>query len=304
MSIAILGYGTVGKGCVMALKKFNIDVKRILDIKEIPEIEGLRTSNIEDILNDKDITVVAELMGGEHPAYDYVKAALLKGKNVVTANKQMLSKNYKELTELAEKQNVKLLYSATSGGGIPWIRNLKNAVLIDDIIEVGGVMNGTTNFILEKMKNESMSFDRALKMAQDLGYAEKDPTADVEGFDVRAKLAISSNVAFKTCIDPETIPTKGITQISDIDIKQALQKGKVIRLVAKAKLMDDGQIYTNIAPEEVDSSSPLYNLQDAENCFYFVAKQRGTVSFKGMGAGMGPTGANVAEDILEIIKNA
>ncbi|MBO4818537.1 MAG: homoserine dehydrogenase [Firmicutes bacterium] len=300
MKIAILGYGTVGSGCAEALKGSSAELVRVLDKREIPEIAHLLTDDYETILKDPDIELVAELMGGEHPAYDFVKEALLAGKHVVTANKQMLSHHFSELTKLAEEKGVCLGYSATAGGGIPWLENLKRYSRVDSIKEIGGVMNGTTNFILDAMQTRGESYDDALKKAQELGYAEADPTADVMGYDVRAKLAISCNLAFGGELDPESIPTTGITGITDETIKCAKESGMSVRLVAKA-YMENGNIKAEIAPQLVGQDDPMYMLKGPENLFYLKGERCGTLSFRGAGAGKGPTGANVAADILKII---
>lgn len=299
MKVALLGFGTVGSGCMEALQQAGIQVSRVLDKRDIPEIAPILTKNIDDILNDPEIGVVAELMGGEHPACDFVKAALLAGKNVVTANKQMLSLHYGELTGLAEEKGLCLEYSATSGGGIPWLYNLKRVCQTDTVTEIGGVMNGTTNYILDAMQTKGESYEEALKKAQALGFAEADPTADVMGYDVRAKLAISCNVAWGGELAPESIPTEGITKITVEDVKNAQAQGKAIRLVARAK-KEDGKISAEIKPILVGSEDPLFNLSGPENCFYLIGNRSGRLCFKGAGAGKGPTGRNVAEDIIEI----
>ena len=302
MKIAILGYGTVGSGCMEALKGTDAEVVRILDKRAIPEVSGILTDDFEDILGDPEIELVAELMGGEHPAYDFVKAALLAGKHAVTANKQMLSRHFAELTGLAEEKGVCLEYSATAGGGIPWLENLRRVSTADDILEIGGVMNGTTNFILDAMQTKGESYEEALKKAQELGYAEADPTADVMGYDVRAKLAISCNLAFGGDMDPESIPTTGITGITEEDVRKAKTDGKVIRLVARARL-GNGLIYPDISPQLVGPDSPMYMLSGPENLFYLIGENCGTLSFRGFGAGKGPTGVNVAADILKIVNS-
>ena len=299
MKIAILGYGTVGSGCAEALKGSCAEVARVLDRRDIPEISQILTDNYDEILKDPEIELVAELMGGEHPAFEFVRDALLAGKHVVTANKQMLSHHYKELTELAEEKGLCFEYSATAGGGIPWLACLKRVKGVDNICEIGGVMNGTTNYILDAMQTRGESYEEALKKAQELGYAEADPTADVMGFDVRAKLAISCNIAFGGEMDPESIPTTGITGISQEDVKKAKEDGKAIRLVARAR-MGNGIVYPEISPQLVGPESPLYNLSGPENLFYLIGEREGMLAFKGAGAGKGPTGANVAADILSI----
>ncbi len=299
MKIAILGYGTVGSGCMEALKGTKAEVVRILDKRNIPEISGLLTSDFSDILEDPEIELVAELMGGEHPAYDFVKAALEKGKHAVTANKQMLSLHYKELTELAKEKGVSLGYSATAGGGIPWLVNLKRIGEVDRIKEIGGVMNGTTNYILDAMQTKGESYENALREAQELGYAEADPTADVMGWDVRAKLAISCNLAFGGEMDPLSIPTTGITGITEETVKLAKESGKAVRLVARAAI-EDGKIKAEISPRLVGPESPMFALSGPENLFYLIGERYGTLAFRGRGAGKGPTGANVAADILSI----
>ena len=300
MKIAILGYGTVGSGCMEALKGTDAEVVRILDRRDIPEIEDLLTSDFDDILNDPEIELVAEVMGGEHPAYDFVKAALLAGKHAVTANKQMLSLHYAELTQIAKEKGVCLEYSATAGGGIPWLENLKRISAADSILEIGGVMNGTTNYILDAMQTRGESYEEALAKAQELGYAEADPTADVMGYDVRAKLAISCNIAFGGCMDPGSIPTTGITGISTDDIRRAKEDGKAVRLVARARI-GNGIVYPEISPQLVGPESPMYMLSGPENLFYLIGEKCGTLSFRGAGAGKGPTGVNVAADILKIV---
>lgn len=301
MSIAVLGYGVVGKGCVYALKNTNIKIARVLDARSNPEIDLIRTENINDILNDGNIELVAEMLGGEHPAYEYVKSALLVKKHVVTSNKLMLSLHYKELTRIAEDNGVRLLFSACVGGEIPWIRNLKRTASIDEVTKIGGVMNGTSNFILNMLMDSDLSFEEALAKAQELGYAEKDPTADIMGYDVRAKLAISCNVAFRTNIVPDDIPTKGINDISKETIQTAKEKGAAIRLLAHAEKTSDGRIVASVEPSLVYPGHPAYFLPDAENIFFLTGKRSGKISFSGMGAGGAPTGMNVAEDIMEAL---
>ena len=299
MKAAILGYGTVGSGCKEALEGSCVEVVKILDKRDIPEIAAILTDDIEEILKDPQIELVAELLGGEHPAFEFVKASLEAGKHVVTANKLMLSLHYKELCDLAQEKGVFLEYSATAGGGIPWLVNLKRVSEADRIVEIGGVMNGTTNYILDAMQTRGESYETALKKAQELGYAEADPTADVMGYDVRAKLAISCNIAFGGEMDPESIPTEGITGITEDDVKAAKAEGKAIRLVARAQL-EKGKVTARISPMCVGPESPMYMLKGPENLFYLTGEKCGTLSFRGAGAGKGPTGANVAADMLSI----
>ncbi len=299
MKVALLGYGTVGKGCADALKNTGIEIKRVLDLRDIPEIADIRTENLADILEDEEIGIVAELIGGEHPAFEFVRDSLLAGKHVVTANKQMLSLHYEEITGLAKSRGLELSFSATAGGGIPWLVNLARMASVDEVESVYGVMNGTTNFILDAMQSKDQSYEEALKEAQSLGYAEADPTADVMGYDVRAKLAISCNIAFGGVMDPLSIPTTGITQITPEDVKRAREAGKVIRLIGSA-VRQDGRIEAEISPRLVGPEHPTFPLKGAENVFCAQGKLSGTISYRGMGAGRGPTGANVAEDILNI----
>ncbi len=301
MKIAILGYGTVGSGCAEALEGSGVEIARVLDRRNIPEISRILTDDYDDILKDPEIKLVAELMGGEHPAYEFVRDALLSGKHAVTANKQMLSLHFGELTKLAREKGLCLCFSATAGGGIPWLETLKRTAEVDNILEIGGVMNGTTNFILDAMQTKGESYEEALRKAQELGYAEADPTADVMGYDVRAKLAISCNIAFGGETDPASIPTTGITGITEEDIRKAKAEGKVIRLVARA-VKENGSVRAEISPRCVDSSSPMYSLSGPENLFYLIGERYGTLSLRGAGAGKGPTGANVAADILKIAK--
>ena len=205
MSIAILGYGVVGSGAYEVLKKAGYTVSRVLDIRPHPELGEVLTDNIEDILNDKSITVVAEAIGGNTVSYELVSRALKAGKHVVSSNKHLICHYFKELHELANENGVTIRFTSSVGGGIPWLFNLKRSIRCDQIDKVSGIMNGTTNFILDAMIRESRDFTDVLKQAQTLGYAEADPSADIDGLDVARKVAISSTLAFGSIVSEQDV---------------------------------------------------------------------------------------------------
>ena len=312
--IAILGYGTVGSGVVEVLRtnQNSIDrkasqpirVKYILDIRAFPgsPVEHLITRDINDILNDNDIKVVVEAMGGVEPAYTYVKKALLRGKSVCTSNKELVAKHGAELLDLARERNLNFLFEASVGGGIPIIRPLNLSLTADEIYEITGILNGTTNYILTKMSEENLDFDTCLKSAQELGYAERDPTADIEGWDSCRKIAILVSLAIGKQVDFENIHTEGITKITAADIEYAKHLNAAIKLLASAKIKEKG-VYAWVSPSIVPAKHPLAMVNDVFNAIYVKGNVIGEVMFYGPGAGKLPTASAVVADVVDAVKH-
>lgn len=271
INVAVLGYGTVGSGVVEVFntnresinKKAGqeINVKYVLDLREFPgdPVMDILVHDYNVILNDPEIEVIAEVMGGVEPAYTFVKAALEKGKSVCTSNKELVAKHGPELLKIAREHNRNFLFEASVGGGIPIIRPLNQSLTADEITKITGILNGTTNYILTKMSKEGLDFDTVLKEAQDLGYAERNPSADVDGFDACRKIAILASLAYGYNVDYEEIYTEGITKITDIDFKYANKMGRSIKLFGEANKVDD-QFYAYVAPVMIDSNHPLYSV--------------------------------------------
>ena len=312
--IAVLGYGTVGSGVVEVLKtnQNSIDkkaaqpirVKYIFDIRDLTgsPIEHLHTKDINKILNDNDITVVVEAIGGVEPAYEYVKKALLRGKSVCTSNKELVAKHGAELLSIARDKNINFLFEASVGGGIPIIRPLNLSLTADEIYEISGILNGTTNFILTKMLKEDMDFDSCLKMAKELGYAERDPSADIEGWDSCRKLAILVSLAISKQVDYENIHTEGISRLTVRDFAYAKKLNAAIKLLASAKIIDNG-VYAQVSPVIIPDSHPLSVVNDVYNAIYIKGNVIGDVMFYGRGAGKLPTASAVVADIVDAVKH-
>ena len=303
MKIGLLGYGTVGSGAAECLKAHPMDgveIVRILDGRDIEAVKEILVKDFDVILNDKDIDTVVEVLGGDEPAHTYVKKALEAGKNVVSANKQMLSKNYDELINLAREKGVSIAFSAAAGGSIPWLFNLLRAKRVDNIKSVGGVMNGTTNYILDAMQTgDGADFDVVLKEAQRLGYAEADPTADIDGHDVKAKIALSCDIAFSKMIDPAQIPALGIRYITRRDIAYFRTMGRNCRLMGRA-VKAEGGIAAYVEPTLVTNKAEEYNLAGAGNIISYEAEKMGKQAYYGLGAGKEPTGAAIVNDVYDI----
>ena len=314
INIAVLGYGTVGSGVVEVLNtnKESIDmragksikVKYILDKNDFPD-DPMNEKVVKDynvILNDESIKVVVEVLGGVEPAYTFVKAALLKGKSVVTSNKELVAKHGAELLKIAKEKELNFLFEASVGGGIPIIRPLNQSLTADEIYEITGILNGTTNFILTKMDNEGLDFDTVLKEAQDKGYAERNPEADVEGHDACRKIAILSSLAFGMQVDFEDIDTEGITKITDIDMQYAKKIGYSIKLLATSKKINH-EIFATVAPMMLGSEHPLANVNDVFNAIFVKGNVIGDVMFYGKGAGKLPTASAVVADVVDAVKH-
>ncbi len=314
ISIAVLGHGVVGSGVVEVLDKNaasiakktgkEIAVKRILDLREFPHSphKDKFTKDYADILNDPDIQVVVEVMGGVHPAYDFVKSALQAGKSAVTSNKEMVAAKGAELLDIAAKHNVNFLFEASVGGGIPIIRPLHQCLAANDIGEIAGILNGTTNFILTKMFQEGMAFEDALKLAQQLGYAEANPAADVEGHDACRKICILSSLAFGSHVYPDNVPTQGITNITKEDVHYAEAADCVIKLIGQAHKTPDGKVYAMVSPAFISRDSQLAGVDDVFNAVLVRGDATGDVVFYGKGAGKLPTASAVVADVIDCVK--
>ncbi|MCR4806402.1 MAG: homoserine dehydrogenase [Lachnospiraceae bacterium] len=312
-NIAVLGYGTVGSGVVEVIKTNKeivngnageeINVKYVLDLRDFPgdPVEEILVHDYDIILNDPEVSVVVEVMGGVEPAYTFVKSALLKGKSVCTSNKALVAAKGPELIKTAKEKNVNFFFEASVGGGIPIIRPMKACLTADDILEVSGILNGTTNYMLTKMADEGWEFDKALSTAQELGYAERDPSADIEGYDACRKIAILTSLYTGKNTDFEKIYTEGITKISAADIKYAKELKTVIKLVA-ISMKDAGGIVVMVCPVMLDRTHPLYGVNDVINAVFVKGNVLGPVMFYGSGAGKLPTASAVVSDVIEAVK--
>lgn len=283
----------------------NIEVKKILDLREFPDLPYADrfTKNFQEILSDDSIHVVVEVMGGVNPAYEYVSESLKKGKSVVTSNKELVAAKGAELLKIANEHNVNFLFEASVGGGIPIIKPLHLCLGANEIFEIAGILNGTTNFILTKMIRESMSFADALAMAQKLGYAEANPAADVEGHDACRKICILASLSFGRHIYPESVPTEGITKITLEDVAYAESFGRVIKLIGHAKKLEDSdQVSIMVSPMMVSKSSQLSSVDDVYNGILVRGSATGDVVFYGKGAGKLPTASAVVSDIIDCIR--
>ncbi len=314
VAIAILGYGTVGSGVaqVLATNQAIIDkkaaqpirIKYILDVRDFPNdpMQNLIVKDFDSIINDKEISVIVETMGGVEPAYSYVKRALQKGISCVTSNKELVAKYGAELLAIAKENNINFLFEASVGGGIPIIRPLNQSLTADEIFEIKGILNGTTNFILTKMANEGSDFATVLAKAQELGYAERDPSADVEGYDTCRKIAILLSLAMGKHADYNEIYTEGITKLTALDFLYAKQLDCQIKLLAKAEITNNG-IYAVVSPALVSTSHALSNVNDVFNAIFIKGNVIDEVMFYGRGAGKLPTASAVAADIVDCVKH-
>ena len=313
VNVGIIGYGTVGSGVFEVLNTNSksievrageeIKVKRICDLRDFPgdEAEKLITHDFNDILNDKEISIVVETMGGTKPAYDFVKASIEAGKSVCTSNKELVAKFGAGLIKLAKKHNVNFLFEASVGGGIPIIRPLNYALTAEEILEIKGILNGTTNFILTKMNDEGLDYETVLKEAQAMGYAEKNPTADVEGFDTCRKIAILTSLAYGKQVDFEDIKTEGISKITKEDMEYAKALNASIKLIGESK-KENGVVYARVAPALINREQPLYGVHDVFNAIFVKGNMVDDVMFYGRGAGKLPTASAVVADIIEAVK--
>ena len=310
VNVAVLGYGTIGSGVVEVLQTNTeviaqrageeIAVKYILDLRDFPgDPNADKVVHDYDIIDkDEDVQVVVECMGGVEPAYTFVKRALLNGRSVATSNKELVAKHGAELIAIAHEKNINFLFEASVGGGIPIIRPLVQCLTADVIEEVSGILNGTTNYMLTRMKEEGISFEEALKEAQEKGYAELHPEADVEGYDACRKIAILSSLAFGRQVDYEDIYTEGISKITATDIKYAKAMGQMIKLLAVSRKVD-GSFYAMVSPVLVGPSDPLYSVNGVFNAIFVHGNVLGDAMFYGSGAGKLPTASAVVADVVD-----
>ncbi len=314
INIAVLGYGTIGSGVVEVLNTNGdsitkragdqINVKYILDLREFPDdpVKDKIVHDINIILDDPEVLIVCEHMGGVEPAYTFVKSALLKGKSVITSNKELVAKHGAELLKIAKKNDQNFLFEASVGGGIPIIRPLNQSLTADEIVEITGILNGTTNYILSKMSEEGLDFNTALADAQKLGYAERNPVADVEGHDACRKIAILSSLAYGMQVDFEDIYTEGISKITKKDISYAKAMGARIKLFASS-IREDDHVYAMVAPVMIKANHPLYSVNDVFNGIFVRGNVIGDVMFYGSGAGKLPTASAVVADVVDAAKH-
>ena len=317
VKVALLGLGNVGRGVWNILKEneeeimkrsgCKVEVGKILvrnknKDRGIDVADELVTTDFNEILNDDSIKIVVEVMGGIEPAREYILAAMNKKKHVVTANKMLLATDGDTLYEKADKEGVMLNYEASVAGGIPIIQAINESLTANKIEELYGIVNGTTNFILSKMELEGSKFEDVLKEAQEKGYAEADPTSDIEGFDAQYKLAILASLAFGTKIDSAKVYREGITKITDEDMKYAKSFGRVIKLLAIAKDID-GKLELRVHPTMIPESHPLANVFDSFNAVFVKGNAVGDLMFYGRGAGELPTGSAVVADIVSIVRS-
>lgn len=312
---AVMGYGVVGSGVVEVLMqhqdsiarrtKEEIGIKYILDIRDFPDspFQDKFTKSFEDILNDDEVKVVAEVMGGVHPAYEFTKQLLESGKSVVTSNKELVATMGAELLKIAREHNVNYLFEASVGGGVPIIRPLSQCLAANDVIEIAGILNGTTNFILTKMIRENMSFEDALAMAQQLGYAERNPAADIEGHDAGRKISILASLAYGKHVYPQYVHTEGITNITLADVAYAASWGGVIKLIGQVKRLEDDTLDITVEPMLIEKNSQLANVDDVFNGILVRGDATGDVVFYGKGAGKLPTASAVVADIIDCVKH-
>lgn len=311
---AIMGYGTIGSGVAEVLRVNQekiagragdgIKVKYVLDLRDF-EGDPVQEKIVHDyhvIEQDPEVKIVVETMGGVEPAYTFVKAMLEAGKHVATSNKALVADKGAELISIAREKNVNFFFEASVGGGIPIIRSLQSCLTADEVTEITGILNGTTNYMMTRMADEGMEFDDVLKDAQDLGYAEKDPTADVEGFDACRKIAILTSLVCGQQVDYNDIPTEGITKISAVDMKYAKQMGRSVKLLASSRKTKDGYL-ARVAPFLLSSDHPLYPVSGVFNAVFVKGNVLGDAMFYGSGAGKLPTASAVVADMVEIAKH-
>lgn len=314
INVGVLGYGTVGSGVVEIIQTnqdiiakrvgTEVQMKYVLDLRDFPgdSVEKFLVHDFEVIKNDPDVQIVVETMGGLHPAYEFVKASLEAGKSVCTSNKALVAAFGPELLRTAAENHVNFMFEASVGGGIPIIRPLKTSLAPDEIEEISGILNGTTNYILTEMTDKGSAFDDVLKDAQDKGYAEKDPTADVEGYDTCRKIAILTSLAYGKQLDFEDIFTEGITKITDRDICYARKLNAKIKIFGSSKKVGN-QVSAMVAPKLITSEHPLYSVDGVFNAILVKGNMVGDVMFYGQGAGKLATASAVVSDVMDCARH-
>lgn len=314
VNIAVMGYGTVGSGVVEVLERNKkiitqraadeINVKYVLDLRDFPgdPVQEKIVHDFETVINDPEIRIVVEVMGGIEPAYTYVKRCLEAGKSVATSNKALVAKHGAELLSIARDRDINFLFEASVGGGIPIIRALNSCMTADEIEEITGILNGTTNYVMTKMFYEGADYEEVLKEAQEKGYAERNPEADVEGYDSCRKIAILSSLISGQQVDFEDIYTEGITKITKKDMMYAKEMGMTIKLLASSKRHED-HLHAIVAPFLLGKDHPLYNVDDVFNAVFVRGNMLGDAMFYGSGAGKLPTASAVVADVVDEAKH-
>ena len=313
--VALLGFGTVGKGTYNALTTNAAEIERKtgkkVEVKKILEInpkviesgyapKELFTQDYDEILSDPEITIVAEIIGGMDLAKEFILKALRAGKNVVTPNKAVVAANYDLLHSVAAENGVQIKYEASVGGAIPVIETIRKSLVANQITKVEGIVNGTTNYILTKMEEENISYADALKQAQEFGFAEADPTADVEGIDSANKLSILIAECFGIYIKPTDLDRTGISKLTRDDLRLATQNGCKLKLLASAELQEDGSVKAFVRPTQVPMSNPLAGIKNEFNAIYLYCNMADKILLTGRGAGKDPTGSAMAADIVSL----
>ena len=304
MNAGLLGAGTIGFGvCEISAGIPDLEIAKVLDRREIPGLEGRLTKDIGDIMQDNGIGAVIELLGGVEPAHSWAIQAMRAGKSFVTANKLMVSENLPELLRVARENGVSIRFSAAVGGGIPYLFNLLRARRVDNITEVGGILNGTTNYMLDLMQSQGIGFSEALKLAQEAGYAEADPTADISGGDAKCKIMLSSCVAWDGLVNKPDILCEGIEAITARDMAFIKEKGYACKLLARSAKVDGG-ICCYVEPTLAPKDSVMANIALVENMAFFRGENAGLQRFTGAGAGRYATAYAVVNDLIDIERNA
>ena len=315
INVAIMGHGVVGSGVAEILINHSdritqkahtdVNVKYILDLRDFPDSPYSEKfiKDFNTILDDDSVKVVVEVMGGINPAYDFVKSCLLKGKSVATSNKELVAAKGAELIKIANEKNVNFLFEASVGGGIPVLRPIAQCLAANEITEITGILNGTTNFILNKMIVDNMDFDAALALAQALGYAEKNPAADIEGHDACRKVCILAALGFGKHVYPEQVTTEGITEITLDDVESADNFGCVIKLIGRAKKLPNGKITASVRPTLVSRDCVLSGVNGVFNAIMVNGDQTGEIMFYGKGAGKEATASAVVADVIDCVKH-
>jgi homoserine dehydrogenase len=315
INVAVLGYGTVGSGVVEVIEKNKdmvnkksgqeLEVKYILDLKDFPgdPYEHKVVHDFEQIVNDEEVNIICETMGGVGVAYQFTKAALEKGKSVCTSNKELVAKHGPELLRIAREHNCNYLFEASVGGGIPIIRPLNYSLTAERIEGITGILNGTTNYILSKMEKEGADFGTVLKEAQEKGYAERNPEADVEGHDACRKIAILSSLMMGMNVDSEKIFTEGITKVTAADFVYAKAAGKTIKLLARSKALGEDEVLAMVAPFMLDKEQPLSMVNDVFNAVLVTGNMLGDSMYYGRGAGKLPTASAVVSDVVDCARH-
>ena len=301
MNIGLLGFGVVGRGVYdITTGRDDMQVKKVVCLEDISLPDATVTRDINDILNDESIDTVIEAMGGLHPAYEFVRAAMEAGKHIVTSNKALVATFYDELIPLAKEKGLHFRCTAAVGGGIGWLSELERARRVQTIQQVGGIMNGTCNYILDSMTRLGLTYADALSQAQALGYAEANPTTDVEGIDTWHKVILSSNIAFGISVIPESVPVCGISKITARDVENFTAHGLVCKLISTGKF-ENGKLSAYVQPTLVAQGAPEAAVPANYNLITLIGEHSGRMSFYGQGAGRYPTAYNVVQDCADVL---